>query len=480
MKFFKENGPHIKSEDTTSKIMTRLLIALAPIICFVIFKNSMLVYYYTDATALEAFHPVLMIITAILTSCISEFLYFKIILKRSFRESLFEKDRSFAIIPGILLALVLPPNVPLWLVAFGAFCASILGKMIYGGFGQNIFNPALIGYLLISASYPSLMGSHLNLYELDTLGGATPLSNLASLNYYGTYESIVAPYGTLLNFFSGTISGAIGETSKLLIIIAFIYLAITKTIKWIIPVMYIGITFIMTYFISNIVGLDIWYPLFHILSGGLLFGAVFMATDPVTSPKTTIGQIFYGTSLGILTVLLRFKTSYPEGVMTSILFMNMLVPLFDKIGLYFKYNIKRIWTIILVFIGIITLLVFNISSSINETKNGSVKNEADEKVKIIETKTEGNKTTYSVTSKAWGVIKANVEVIDGEIKSIIVTDSSGETQWNEIEKNNYVYEVIANQKDIDNLDAVSGSTISSNGIKNIVRKVLSEVNKNEG
>lgn len=480
MKFFKENGPHIKSEDTTSKIMTRLLIALAPIICFVIFKNSMLVYYYTDATALEAFHPVLMILTAMLTSCISEFLYFKIILKKSFRESLFEKDRSFALIPGLLLALVLPPNVPLWLVAFGAFCASILGKMIYGGFGQNIFNPALIGYLLISASYPSLMGSALNLYELDTLGGATPLSNLASLNYYGTYESIVAPYGTLLNFFSGTIPGAIGETSKLLIIIAFIYLAITKTIKWIIPVMYVGITFIMTYFISNIVGLDIWYPLFHILSGGLLFGAVFMATDPVTSPKTTIGQIFYGASLGILTVLLRFKTSYPEGVMTSILFMNMLVPLFDKIGLYFKYNVKRIWTIILVFIGIITLLVFNITSSINETKNGSVKNEADEKVKIIETKTEGNKTTYSVTSKAWGVIKANVEVIDGEIKSIIVTDSSGETQWNEIEKNNYVYEVIANQKDIDNLDAVSGSTISSNGIKNIVRKVLSEVNKNEG
>lgn len=480
MKFFKENGPHIKSEDTTSKIMTRLLIALAPIICFVIFKNSMLVYYYTDATALEAFHPVLMIITAILTSCISEFLYFKIILKRSFRESLFEKDRSFALIPGLLLALVLPPNVPLWLVAFGAFCASILGKMIYGGFGQNIFNPALIGYLLISASYPYLMGSALNLYELDTLGGATPLSNLASLNYYGTYESIVAPYGTLLNFFSGTIPGAIGETSKLLIIIAFIYLAITKTIKWIIPVMYVGITFIMTYFISNIVGLDIWYPLFHILSGGLLFGAVFMATDPVTSPKTTIGQIFYGASLGILTVLLRFKTSYPEGVMTSILFMNMLVPLFDKIGLYFKYNVKRIWTIILVFIGIIILLVFNISSSINETKNGSVKNETDEKVKIIETKTEGNKTIYSVTSKAWGVIKANVEVIDGEIKSIIITDSSGETQWNEIEKNNYVYEVIANQKDIDNLDAVSGSTISSNGIKNIVRKVLSEVNKNEG
>ena len=352
--------------------------------------------------------------------------------------------------------------------------------MLYGGFGQNIFNPALIGYLMISASYSSLMGSSLNLYELDTLAGATPLSNLASLNYYGTYENIVGSYGTLFNFFSGTIPGAIGETSKLLIIIAFVYLAITKTIKWIIPVMYVAITFVMTYFIGNIIGLDTWYPLFHILSGGLLFGAVFMATDPVTSPKTSIGQIFYGISLGILTVLLRFKTSYPEGVMTSILFMNMLVPLFDKIGLYFKYNIKKLWIIVLVFISLITLLIFNIGSGINSVKNGSNKNEADEKVKIVETKTEGDKTIYSVTSKGWGVIKADVEVVNGEIKAIIITDNSGETQWNELEKNNYVYEAIVNQKDIDNLDAVSGSTISSNGIKNIVKKVMSEVLKNEG
>lgn len=480
MKFFKENGPHIKSEDTTSKIMTRLLIALAPIICFAIFKNSLFVYYYTDATFIEALHPVLIIITAMTTSFVSEFLYFKLILKKKFKESIYELNRSFSLIPGLFLALVLPPNIPLWLVAFGAFCASILGKMLYGGFGQNIFNPALIGYLFISASYPSLMGSSLNLYELDTLAGATPLANLASLNYYGTYETVVGTYGTLINFFSGMIPGTLGETCKILIIIAFIYLTITKTIKWIIPVMYVGISFIMTYFIGNIAHLDIWYPLFHILSGGLLFGAVFMATDPVTSPKTTIGQIFYGASLGILTVLLRFKTSFPEGVMTSILFMNMLVPLFDKIGLYFKYNIKRIWTIIIVFIGIITLLIFNIGSSVNNAKEGSNKTEADEKVKIVETKTEGNKTIYSVTSKAWGVIKADVEVVDGEIKSIIITDSSGETQWNEIEKNNYVYKAITNQKDIDNLDAVSGSTISSNGIKNIVRKVLSEVNNNEG
>lgn len=479
MKFFKEKGPHIKDGDTTSKIMTRLLIALAPIVAFVIFKNSLLVYYYTDASVMESVYPILIILVSIFTSFISEFLYFKLIQKKSLHESIYEINRSFTIIPGLLLVLVLPPNIPLWLVCFGSMCASIFGKMIYGGFGQNIFNPALIGYLFISASYSSKMGSYLNLYELDTISTATPLTNLSSLNYYGSYESIVGNFGTLLNFFSGMIPGALGETCKLLIIIAFIYLALTKTIKYLIPIMYVLTVFIMTYFIGNIAGLDIWYPLFHILSGGLLFGAVFMATDPVTSPSSKIGQIFYGISLGILTVILRFKTSYPEGVMTSILFMNMLVPLFDKLGVYFKYNIKRIWIIILIFVSVITLLIFNIGSSVNSSKEGSNKVEASDKVKILEKTTDGNKIIYSVTSKGWGLVKATVEVVDNEIKSIIVTDSSGETQWSEIEKNNYIYEAIINQDNIDDLDAVSGSTISSNAIKNIIRKILSEV-ENEG
>ena len=351
--------------------------------------------------------------------------------------------------------------------------------MLFGGFGQNIFNLALLGYLFISVSYSSLMGSALNLYELDTLGGATPLSNLASLNYYGTYEQVVGSFGNLLNFFVGTIPGTLGETSKLLIIIAFIYLTITKTIKWKIPVAYISTAFIMTLVIGYNIGLGIWYPLFLVLSGGLLFGAVFMATDPVTSPITSIGQIFYGISLGILTIALRFLTPYPEAVMTSILFMNMLVPLFDKIGLYFKYNFKKIWILIIIFVLLTILTIFNISNNINDSKNKST-SELDNKVTITEVKNESNKRVYSVTSKAWGVLKAEVEVVDKEIKSIIITDSTGETQWNEIEKNNYIDKVIANQKDIDSLDAVSGSTYSSNGLKNIVRKIMEEELKNEG
>ena len=390
MKFIKENGPHIKNSDTTSKIMTRFLISLIPIVCFVIFKNTVLVYFFTSETLISVLHPIFMIIVGVLTSFISELLWFKLVNKTNIKTSFLELYRSFSIIPGLLLALVLPINTPLWIVAFGAFCGTIIGKMLYGGFGQNIFNPALIGYLFISVSYNALLGSPLNAYELDTLAGATPLTNLTSLNYFGTYDSIVGSYGTLLNFFSGTIPGTLGEVSKLLILIAFIYLVITKTIKWRIPTTYVTTVFVVTWIIGNSLGLGIWYPLFHILSGGLLFGAVFMATDPVTSPLTPIGQVLHGISLGLLTVVIRFLTPYPEGVMTSILFMNMLVPLFDKIGVRLRYNIKRIYIPILTYLVITILLIINIISNINNNKTNGI-DDVGNKVKIIEIKKDGNK-----------------------------------------------------------------------------------------
>ncbi len=480
MKFKVENGPHVKSEETTSKIMTRFLISLTPIVCFAIFKNCLLNYYYSSVTFIEAIHPMLMIISAVLTSFISELLYFKFILKDTWENSFYEINRSFTIIPGLLLALVLPPNTPIWLVIFGAFISNILGKMLFGGFGQNIFNPALLGYLFISVSYSSLMGSPLNAYEIDTLAGATPLSNLSNLNYYGTYEEVVGSFGTFLNFFVGTIPGTLGETSKMLIIISFIYLIATKTIKWRIPVMYILTAFIMTLIIGHNIELGIWYALFSILSGGLLFGAVFMATDPVTSPITPIGQTFYGISLGILTIVLRFLTPYPEGVMTSILFMNMLVPLFDKIGLYFKENIKKIWILIILFIALIILSVTTISNNIKNLNNENASNPLDNKVKIVKKEKKDNETIYSVTSKAWGIIKADVKVVDGKIENISITDSSGETQWNEIEKNDYINKIIERQDDIDNVDAISGSTYTSDGLKNIVKKIIESELEDEG
>lgn len=471
MKFKVDNGPHIKSEDNTNKIMLRFLISLMPIVCFIIFKNVFIVYNYTSAKFIDTLHPIFMIIVSIITSVLSEYLYTRFIMKEKIKFK--DLNKSFSIIPGLLLALILPVNTPLWLVIFGSFSGIILGKMIFGGFGCNVFNPALIGYLLISASYSTKLGSYLNLYELDAIAGSTPLTNLASLNYLGTYETIVGKYGTLLNFFTGSIPGAIGEVSKLLIIVAFIYLTCTKTIKWRIPTTYVVTVFIMTFLIGTTYSLGIWYPLFHILSGGLLFGAVFMSTDPVTSPITKTGQIFYGISLGILTVVLRFLTPYPEGVMTSILFMNMLVPLFDKIGLKIKKKTETICIPVAVLFVLMILVILKITLTIKPGKE-EVKNE---NVKILEVKSEEEKTTYTVTSKGWGLIKANVEVVNKKITAITILDSSGETQWSEIENANYLNKIIENQNNIDNLDAVSGSTKTSNGLKNIVKAITEEENE---
>ena len=471
MKFKVDNGPHIKSEDNTNKIMLRFLISLMPIVCFIIFKNVFIVYTYTSARLIDTLHPIFMIVVSIITSVLSEYLYTRFIMKEKIKFK--DLNKSFSIIPGLLLALILPVNTPLWLVIFGSFSGIILGKMIFGGFGCNVFNPALIGYLLISASYSTKLGSYLNLYELDAIAGSTPLTNLASLNYLGTYETIVGNYGTLLNFFTGSIPGAIGEVSKLLIIVAFIYLTCTKTIKWRIPTTYVVTVFIMTFLIGTVYSLGIWYPLFHILSGGLLFGAVFMSTDPVTSPITKTGQIFYGISLGILTVVLRFLTPYPEGAMTSILFMNMLVPLFDKIGLKIKKKTETICIPVAVLFVLMILVILKITLTIKPGKE-EVKNE---NVKILEVKSEEEKTTYTVTSKGWGLIKANVEVVNKKITAITILDSSGETQWSEIENANYLNKIIENQNNIDNLDAVSGSTKTSNGLKNIVKAITEEENE---
>ena len=217
MKFISDNGPHIKSDDSTRKIMTRLLIALMPIVCFAIFKNSILVYLKTNASVIDVINPILMIIVGIVTSYLSEALYIKIFNKKSIKDTIRETSKSFAVIPGLFLALVLPANTPLYLVCFGAFTGSVIGKMIFGGFGNNIFNPALIGYLMVSASYQGLVGSYLNLYELDTISGATALTNLSNMGYYGSYDVLVSPYGSLFNFLFGMIPGTIGEVSKLLI-----------------------------------------------------------------------------------------------------------------------------------------------------------------------------------------------------------------------------------------------------------------------
>ncbi len=477
--FYVDNGPHIKSKYNTSKMMTHLIVALLPIIIFSSYKNGFLPYIKGYATLYEAFRPIILILIGILTSLISEYLYSYFILRKHDFKSLKEHVRySYAIFPGLFLALFIPLNTPYSVLALGSVIATIIGKLLFGGFGFNVFNPALVGNLfIVSAYYTNIMarGGYYNPMEIDTVTHATPLTNLQSLNYIATYDKVVSVFGNLWDFFIGFIPGSLGETSALLCLIALIYLLITKVISWRIPVIYIATVFILTGFIGYYNNLGIWYPLFHILSGSLMFGAIFVATDPVTSPTTPFGQGIYALGLGFLTVVFRFLTSYPEGVLTAILTLNMFIFIIDRIGAVVRFNIKKTIIPLLVLFLVIGSTTFYIATTINKDKKIE-----DNTFKVISTVINNNNIIYTVTHQAYhGIIKAEV-TIDSNTNQVIKVNilEQNENVWTEIENNQYIDKIINNQKNLDGLDTISGATYTSNYLKQLVNKTINYYNQN--
>jgi electron transport complex protein RnfD len=218
---------------------------------------------------------------------------------------------------------------------FAAFVATIIGKMIFGGFGHNIFNPALLGYAVVGFTLMGVVNSAGGLFNasevlVDSYAGATPLGQLASSSTIN-YDVLVAPYGSLWDFFIGTIPGALGETSALAILFGGLYLVIRKVIKWYTPVIYVGTVFVLSWIIGAVSGdAGLWFPTYSILSGGVMFAAVFMATEPVTTPTNCLGKVFFALFLGVFTVLFRFVGNLPEGVGTSLIFMNIFTLPIDK------------------------------------------------------------------------------------------------------------------------------------------------------
>lgn len=470
------NGPYIKNENKTNNMMKHLFIALLPIIIFSFYKNGIVPYLNNKISLLEAFYPLLFIFISSITSVITETLFSYFILKKKDIKDIL--TNSFSIFPGLFLALIMPLNTPIYLLILGSIISIILGKMIYGGFGNNIFNPALIGRLFIISLYGITIvenGGYLNKYEIDTISSATPLSNVSMVEGLGSYDTLVKPYGNLFNFFTGMIPGALGETSALFCLIGFIYLTIKKVIKWKIPVFYIGTVFIMTFLIGSINGLGIWYPLFQILSGGLFLGAIFMATDPVTSPVTSYGQILYGICLGILTVVLRYLTSYPEGVLTSILIMNMLVFIIDKIGLRNKNTHKKIIISQVIAIILIITLSYTIANKYKVTNEVG-----DPNFDIIDVANNNDNIIYTVTEKGnGGPIKAEITIKNNTITNInIISHNETKAYYQLILDNNYINKLINEQSNLEEVDTVSGATISSTALKKMVINTLEDYEEN--
>lgn len=309
-------SPHVHTRRSVASCMWNVVVALLPAL-------AASLYFFGLGVAI-------VVITAVVGCMAVEFA----VNKWMFRRPATLMNGS-AVLTGLLLAFNLPSNIPVWIVLIGCVVAIGIGKMSFGGLGCNVWNPALVGrvFLLISfpvqmTSWPLPMVNRLN--YLDATTGATTLGTL-KLSEMGTDAVAgataqgtagIMPVDTLQNFLGG-VGGSMGEVSALALLVGFIYLLATRTITWHIPVSILASVALFTLCIGGDV-------LVELLSGGLLLGAVFMATDYVTSPMTKRGMVIFGVMIGVITVIIRRWGAYPEGMSFAILLMNSFVPLIDR------------------------------------------------------------------------------------------------------------------------------------------------------
>ena len=302
-------APHIHNGDSVRKNMLNVVIAMLP-------AYLVSLYYF-------GFGALCVSLISIVSCLLFEFLIQKFILKG--KNTL---GNMSALVTGMLLAFNLPSNLPWWIVVIGALVAIGIGKMTFGGLGNNPFNPALVGrvFLLISfpaqmTTWPRPMAMNLDFNYFDAETGATTLSMLK-----GGFGEIPS----LTQMLFGEMGGSLGEVSAIALLIGLVYLLATKTITWHIPVSILVTVFAMTGIFYLVDPETYANPLVHLLSGGLLLGAIFMATDYVTSPMTHKGQLIYGFGIGLITCVIRLWGAYPEGMSFAILIMNAATPLINN------------------------------------------------------------------------------------------------------------------------------------------------------
>jgi electron transport complex protein RnfD len=310
-------SPHVGTAQSVKKLMYGVVLSLVP---------AFLVSVYLFGTGALAVTLVSIASCVLFESAIQKY-----ILKTEVRIS----DGS-AIVTGMLLAFNLPSNLPWWMIVIGALFAIGVGKMTYGGLGNNPFNPALVGRVFLLISFPVQMTSWplplvSRLQYTDAVTGATPLGMLKEAVRNGeTVPDVMKQLPDHMQLFLGQMGGSLGEVSAVALLLGLVWLLYKKIITWHIPVFMVGTVYIFTGILWLIDPSKNASPLFHILTGGILLGAIYMATDLVTSPMTKPGMILFAIGIGIITVVIRVFGAYPEGVSFAILIMNAFVPLINK------------------------------------------------------------------------------------------------------------------------------------------------------
>ena len=312
-------SPHVHSGDSIEKNMYGVLIALIPAFIWSV------VFFGMGA--------IIVTLTSVLACLIFEFLIQKFILKR--QPTIWDGS---AIITGVLLAFNVPANLPIWIILIGALVAIGIGKMSFGGLGCNIFNPALVGRVFLLISFPVQMTTWpmtqgFNTSYIDAQTGATPLALLKEAVKTGTPVNEVLNtegFVTYKDMLLGNMGGSLGEVAALALLVGFAFMLFRRIITWHIPVTIFATVVIFGGILHLCDPVQFVNPLFHLLTGGMMLGAIFMATDYVTSPMSSKGMIIYGVGIGVLTIIIRVFGAYPEGMSFAILIMNAFTPLINR------------------------------------------------------------------------------------------------------------------------------------------------------
>lgn len=306
-------APHIRANDTVRKIMLDVIIALVPAMIASVYFFGM--------------RSILLILTCVVACVATEY-----VAQSALKKTVQIRDLS-AVVTGILIALNMPQSFPLWMAAFGSVFSILIVKECFGGIGFNFMNPALAARLVLMASWPKQITGYISpellkqgVTDLDSITYATPLQLIAAGDF--------ANLPQMKDMFIGNIGGVIGETSAIALLIGFVYLVVRKVISWEIPVIYVATTAVCL----GILGIPMNIIPYELLAGGLLLGAIFMATDYTTNPINRKGRIIFALGCGILTAVIRVKASLPEGVSYAICLMNLATPLIDKLTVTSAYG----------------------------------------------------------------------------------------------------------------------------------------------
>ncbi|MBQ3496963.1 MAG: RnfABCDGE type electron transport complex subunit D, partial [Oscillospiraceae bacterium] len=311
LKLKASSSPHIRSSEDTHSIMLDVIIAMVPALAFAVFNFGLRALSVTLVSVL---------------GCLAfEWLYRKLLKKHNTVGDL------SAVVTGMLLAFVCPVTIPYWMILVGDFFAIVVVKQLYGGLGKNFLNPALAGRAALVACYAGAMTQWVEpmtsvpmFGKIDAVTAATPLAVMKE----GDFAAVTDAF-SLTDMFLGKVGGSLGEVSALMLLLGGVYLMVRKVITFHIPVAYIGTVAVLTFLFPR--GNDpMEWMLYNLTAGGLMLGAIFMATDYATSPVTHKGQVIFGIGCGLLTVFIRYFGSYPEGVCYSILVMNCVAWLIDK------------------------------------------------------------------------------------------------------------------------------------------------------